>query len=131
MSRRGKKPAKGPLIRVELQPGRYVKMHRQDAIDQGLLKPKKKPKEKAPKKGRKPARDKMRRPERDKALSATANKPDTPPDDFTVIPGVGPATAGELQQHGIRTFEQLRKADVGFLHGRAQTAIEEWLNEAV
>ena len=33
---------KGPLVKVKIGPGRYAKMHRQDAIEAGLLKPKKK-----------------------------------------------------------------------------------------
>jgi predicted flap endonuclease-1-like 5' DNA nuclease len=82
------------LVRVEIAPGRFVKVRRDKA-------------------------DKMRRPGDNK-------RPRNPTDDFTAIPGVGQATAMQLQAHGIQTFAQLRTTDVGFLPTRAQTAIEEW-----
>jgi predicted flap endonuclease-1-like 5' DNA nuclease len=106
------KKGRGPLVRVELEPGRYVKMHREDARRAGLL----------PSKAQTPAGNKMRVPARDKAVSASANKSA----DFTTIAGVGTATAADLQEHGIQTLDQLRTADVGFLSSRAQSAIEEW-----
>lgn len=86
------------LVRVEISPGRFVKMHRAAA-------------------------DKMCQP------GSNKRPPRNPMDDFTTIPGVGEATAMQLQAHGIQTYAQLRTADVGFLPTRAQTAIEEWRDE--
>lgn len=118
---------KGPLVKVEISPGRFVKMHQADAIARGLILPEKK---------RRPTgRDKMRAPGRDKGAP-----PQSPPgggrddepeservDDFTVIPGVGPATARVLVTRGITTFEQLRQAgELTYLSERVNAAIEEW-----
>ncbi len=98
---------KGPLVRVELEPGRFVKVHKEDAREAGLLKQRRAP------------GDKMRKPSGDKAQAPA-------PADFTVIEGVGSATAATIQAQGIRTLEALRTADLGFLSGRAQAAVEAW-----
>jgi predicted flap endonuclease-1-like 5' DNA nuclease len=47
-------------------------------------------------------------------------------EDFTVISGVGKATNEKLHEEGIHTFEDLLEADVSFLPGAAQNAIETW-----
>lgn len=108
--------AKGPLVTVQLQPGRFVKMHRQDAIAQGLLQPEEK--------AQPPTGDKMRPAAKDKAAGIGAP---TTPDDLTTIPGVGQATARLLQARGINTFDQLRQAaTLDFLSAPARQAIEEW-----
>lgn len=95
---------KGPLVRVQKAPGQYVKMYEADAIRLGLLQEKSKP----------AGGDKMRKPERNKAVEPeTTDQPADPPkpdDDFTIIPGVGAATARALAAHGITTFEQLDDA---------------------
>lgn len=114
---------RGPLVKVEISPGRYVKMHQEDAIARGLI-----PSEK---KKRPAGRDKMRSPGRDKGAP-----PQPPPeggqnaattDDFTVIPGVGPATARALEAHGFSTLEQLREVgELTFLGSAINLAIEEW-----
>lgn len=129
---------KGKLVRVELQPGRFVKMFEADAVAQGLIEKKKRP----------ASGDKMRRPGGDKGNSPSPQPPPTgrgsmasadeaageekaaPLDDFTVIEGIGPATARALQARGIKTFEELRAAnDLGFLSSQAQTAIEQWRDD--
>jgi predicted flap endonuclease-1-like 5' DNA nuclease len=125
---------KGPLVRVELSPGRFVKMHREDAIAAGHI---------APQGG-----EKMRPAAENKMLTAAEDKgvvphpqPLYPPGtssqgergaseeeaDFTSIPGVGPATARALKARRIETFEQLRAAgQLDFVSPQAMQAIEKW-----
>jgi predicted flap endonuclease-1-like 5' DNA nuclease len=114
---------KGKLVRIELSPGRFVKMHEKDAIAQGLLKPKAQP----------PAKNKMKPPQGDKVVAPpdpSEGGKEKEGDDFTTIDGVGPATARALQAHGIATFEQLRQAHeasaLDFLSAQARQAIERW-----
>ena len=108
---------KGPLVKVEIRPGQFVKMYRDDAIAAGHLKAK----EPVQNKMQPQPANKMRLPEEDK-------EPDpAPADDFTSIPGVGPATARALVAHGITTFEQLRDAEnLDYLTETVKAAIEEW-----
>lgn len=110
---------KGPLVSVQLKPGRLVKMHRQDAIEAGLLQPKKK---------QKGAEDKMRRPAEDKGVSEGPAKQETAAegDDLTEIPGVGPSTAEKLRAQGLETLEALYRADLSALDGRTRRVIEKW-----
>ena len=126
---------KGPLVRVELQPGRFVKKYEEDAVLDGYAEdedgvwrlaaggPKKKGGKPQETKIRKPQEDKGKRPAEEKA---PAEEPPVPADDFTVIDGVGPATARALAAHEIRTFDELREARLDFLTGQALAAIEEW-----
>ena len=135
---------KGPLVRVHLGRGRYVKMYREDAERQGYLQPK----------ARRGAEDKLRAPEGDKgAQTPRAQTPgaQTPgaqtheteeenlpgcggvgeaprkeADDLTEIPGVGEATARALEARGIRAFAELRTASLEGLPGRIRAAIEAW-----
>lgn len=119
---------KGPLVRVQLQPGRFVKMHEEDAIAQGLLESK----------ARSAGQNKMRTPAANKGAGEQGGKgagePDTPPDpppadDLTAIAGVGKATARALQARGIDSFEKLRQATpekLNFLGKQALQAIEDW-----
>ena len=104
---------KGKLIRVELQPGRFVKMHRQHAIEAGLL-----------------GGPKIRKAPENKMVVPVMNKVEVEEpkyqDDFTEIPGVGPATIILLHSKGIFTFEQLRGADLSDLYYRARDAVEVW-----
>lgn len=115
---------KGKLIRVEIGPGQFRKMYEADAIEKGYIKPKNQPAE----------RDKMLRPQGDKvagqkSVSVSAETVSAPSDDFTQIPGVGPATARMLVANGITTFDQLRQASsLSFLPERALQAIETWRN---
>ena len=109
---------KGPLVRVQIGPNRFAKMHEQDAIARGLIE---KPKAKA-KKQRRPAADKRRRPAQNKAQSQ-------PVDAFVTIRGIGKATAEKLREMGIFTFEQLKTADIGGLSGRSWRAIQDWREE--
>lgn len=126
--------AKGPLVRVELQPGRYVKMYRADAIEAGHIKP-----DPAPPGGTKkrtPAEDKAIRPEGDKSVPRPpAPTPLNPPeegkaDDLTVIQGVGQATARALKARGIASFDELRAAleagRLDFLTTHVRGAIEDY-----
>lgn len=125
---------KGPLVRVEISPGRYVKMHRQDAIREGLLK------------AQEPAQNKAQAPAQNKGRTVVDETPitggDEPlpddldiskqppmPDPFKDIPGVGAATARALVSRGIRTFEQLREIDLDeldYLSAGARNAIRAW-----
>jgi predicted flap endonuclease-1-like 5' DNA nuclease len=108
---------KGPLVKVEIGPGQYVKMYEADAIKQGHIKSK--PAEK----------NKMLTPERDKAKEEAKPQYEPPKtsDDFTEIAGVGPATARSLMAHGITTFQELIDAgDLDFVSPQTMKAIEEW-----
>lgn len=113
---------KGPLVKVELQPGRFVKMYRQDAIDKGLLA--------APEtKSQPPAENKMLPPADNKAATPPAPPAPIEPDDFATIQGVGKATARALAAHGIATFPQLKAAgELAYLTAAANKAIEDWRN---
>lgn len=105
---------KGPLIKVQLAPGQYVKMYQADAIAKGLIEP-------PATKMQPPAQNKMRQPEAEKTPEPE------PADDFTEIPGVGPATARALAAHGITTFEQLRQAgELDYVTAATMAAIEAW-----
>lgn len=129
---------KGPLVRVELQPGRYVKKYEADAVRDGYAEDEDgvwrlgvagpDPKKKAPQetKIRKPQEDKGKRPPEEKEAEQQETKA---MDDFTVIDGVGPATARALAAHDIRTFDELRAANLDFLTGQALAAIEEWRDD--
>lgn len=112
---------KGKLVRVEISPGRFVKIYESDL-------------------------QKMKTPQSNKILKTeTANKsesnPDAdvvgsvpvfeeqPSDDLGSIAGIGPATVRALAAHGIETFEQLRSAgELVFLSSRVNEAIEIWRN---
>jgi predicted flap endonuclease-1-like 5' DNA nuclease len=104
---------------VELEPGRFVKMHREHARARGLLPDQQK------KKRRKLARDKRLRPVDDKRQRTNEQKA-AQADDLTEIPGVGPATAQKLRERGLGTFEALRSADLGAFDTRTRQAIEDW-----
>jgi hypothetical protein len=112
---------KGKLVRVELSPGRVVKMYEQDAIERGLI-----PAPKEQKKRGRPKGSKILKPQGNKSLE-TKELP--PTDDFTQIDGVGPATARALQARGIRTFEDLRNAgDLHFVSESIRKSIEKYLD---
>lgn len=115
VSNQANRAQRGPLIRVTHPNGMVTKMYQQDAIDAGLIP------------GRKAAP-----PPENKLASLPENKAslpeETPPDDFTTIPGVGQASARSLVAQGIRTFAQLRKADLETvtLSKTVINAIEAW-----
>lgn len=121
--------AKGPLVRVELSPGRYAKMYRADVEAQGLtdkVHPADRDKLSRPQtdKTAPPAGDKMAPPQADKAAETT---PPPEPDDFATIDGVGKATARALAAHGITTFDQLKAAGpLPYLTATVNEALEEW-----
>lgn len=125
---------KGPLVRVEVGPGRYAKMYRADVEKQGLadkVHPADKDKLRRPAgdKVQPAAGDKLQPPAGDKVESPPAVPPAVEPDDFTAIPGVGKATARALVGHGIKTFEQLKAAGtLAYLTPAAMKAIEDWRN---
>ena len=129
--------SKGPLVKVEISPGRTVKMHREDAIRQGLLKaqPAAQNKAQAPaaNKAQAPAQNKVgestEAPADEYGAQADISKLPPLPDLFKEIPGVGAATARALVARGIRTFEQLRQADLDemdYLSSNVRQAIEAW-----
>ena len=142
--------AKGPLVRVKLSPGRYVKMYEADAIAAGHLPPKAAPKVEKPK-GKPAQENKGRRPEGDKVkvadvpllvetavketavASAESGASAEAGDDFTTIGGIGKATARLLAAHGIVTFDELREAategQLSFMSSQQQQAIETWKEE--
>jgi len=111
---------KGPLVKVKIRGSQFVKMYEADAIAKGLLPSKAKPQ----------ADNKMRLPT-DMQNKSTPPEPEVESaplaDDFTTIPGVGPATARALVANGITTFEQLRQAGVlTYVTPRTMQAIEKW-----
>jgi predicted flap endonuclease-1-like 5' DNA nuclease len=119
---------KGPLVRVELSPGRFVKMHREDAIAAGHIAPQggEKNMPAAENKMRPAAEDKFHEPAGDKA-PPTPQRGEEEEADFTSIPGVGPATARALKARGIVTFAALRVAgQLDFISPQARGAIEQW-----
>jgi len=109
---------KGPLVKVQIGRGQYVKMYEADAIAKGLL----------PSKAKPPADNKMRLSTENKSAPPETEVESTPPaDDFTTIAGVGPATARALVANGITTFEQLRQAGaLGYVTPKTMQAIEAW-----
>ena len=111
---------KGPLVKIQIGKGQFKKMYEADAIAQGLLPAKAKPQ----------AENKMRLPTTTQNKSAPQDpEVESSPsaDDFTTIPGVGPATARALLANGIITFEQLRQAGVlSYVTPRTMQAIEAW-----
>jgi len=109
---------KGPLVKVLIGRGQYVKMYEADAIAKGLL----------PSKAKPPADNKMRLPTENKSTPPETELENTPPaDDFTTIAGVGPATARALMANGINSFEQLRQAGaLGYVTPKTMQAIEAW-----
>jgi predicted flap endonuclease-1-like 5' DNA nuclease len=98
---------KGKLVKIEVSPGRLVKMYEADAIAAGHIK--------AKTKALPAAEDKMLLPAENKTA-----------DDFSAIPGIGPAAARAIAAHGIATYDDLKAADLSFLPKRAQEAIEAW-----
>jgi predicted flap endonuclease-1-like 5' DNA nuclease len=117
---------KGPLVKVQIGKGQYVKMYEADAIAQGKLPSKAKP---APaNKMRDPAATQNKSvPQEPEAESA----PPEPADDFTTIPGIGKGTARALVANGITTFEQLRLAGtLKYLTPKTRQAIEDWRGRA-
>ena len=111
--------SKGKLIRVQISEGRVVKMYEADAIAKGYIA--------APQtKAQSPAQNKMRLPAENKAPELEPEEVPEP-DDFTVIDGVGPATARALAASGITTFAQLAVAgELDYPTAAANAAIEEW-----
>lgn len=112
----------GPLVKVEISPGRIVKMYKEDAIAEGYLPPEIK--------AMPPAENKMiPRSENKAAAPPVIEPPKTGPDDFTTILGVGRATSRALQARGVTTFEQLRQAGaLDYVSESAMKAIEAWRN---
>lgn len=120
---------KGPLVKVKISEGRFVKMYEADAIAQGLIPD--------PKKARPRPHDKMLSPEGDKSATGAMRQsgepepePPAPPPvmaDFESIEGIGPASARALAAHGITTFDELAAAEkLSFLTPQAREAIEAW-----
>lgn len=112
--------SKGPLVRVEIAPGRFVKMYRADAVPWLGPDPKAAPAVTATK-AAPPTENKMMPPVENK------NAETVEPDDFATIPGIGRASARALTARGITTFAQLRQAtSLDFLSPAAQAAVVTW-----
>jgi predicted flap endonuclease-1-like 5' DNA nuclease len=112
---------KGKLIRVEVSPGRIVKMYEADAVAQGLIEPSK---EKAA-----PTTKQKPKPQDKQQLPGETKEPEqpAPADDFTVIDGVGPATARALAANGITTLDELASAgELDYLTATVNAAIQTW-----
>ena len=109
---------KGPLVKMQIGPGRFVMMFEADVRAQGMLSSKVKPK----------AVKKMRRPAENKSIPQENESESTPKaDDFTTIPGIGKGTARALAANGITTFEQLRQAGtLSYIPSGTMQAIEAW-----
>ena len=101
---------KGPLVKVQIGPRRWVKMYEADAIAKGYL----------PAKARPQAENKMRQPAADKGPAVV----EPVRDDFRVISGVGKSTVEALHERGIYTFDQLMESELDFLPGKVRLAIE-------
>jgi len=101
-------------------------MYEQDAIEAGHIKPKRQ--EPAQDKQRRKVQDKQRRPQQDKAAELEPElEPEAEVADFTVIEGVGKATARALAANGITTFDELRDAgELDYLTPQVNEAIETW-----
>lgn len=128
-----KRREKGPLVKIQIAPGQFVKMYHADAVAAGHLPPEKG--DATSLTGEKmlpPTGNKIRLPAEDKGVSAETPHPalagaqSAGKDNFTSIPGVGLATARLLTSRGITTFAQLRTADVSFLSGAARAGVEQW-----
>lgn len=124
------------MVRVELSPGRFVKMHRADVEGTeraDAVHPADAHKLKRPQgdKALPPAGDKRAPAQGDKAENPNSQipNPNEAADDFATIAGVGKATARALAAHGIRTFEQLKAAgSLDYITPAAMSAIEAWRN---
>jgi len=122
---------KGPLIRVEIAPGMFVKKYREDAIAEGLIKdPKKKTKKPKKNKSLPPSKDKNLPPEKEKkpvSADTISDESAQKADDFKSIKGVGIGAARALESHGIVTFEQLREAgNLDYLTQKVNKSIQAW-----
>lgn len=117
---------KGPLIKVEIRTGQFLKMYESDAIAKGLIQKKAPP---GKNKMITPGGNKKQDPAPDKNKAPTPEKTETEnqSDDFTEISGVGPATQRALKTHGIETFQDLMMAtDLSFLTPGVVEVIEKW-----
>lgn len=119
---------KGPLIKVEISPGRYVKMYQADAEADGLVKPSEKALPATGNKMLPPSANKMAEKTEGVADPGAAAPADpAAADNFATIQGIGMASARALVARGITTFEQLRQAtQLDFLSATARQAVEKW-----
>lgn len=105
---------KGPLVRVEIRPGQFVKIHQSEL--------------KNPSKAIYPQGDKLDH-------AAVQNKQTIEPgpvdpvvfDDLAAIHGLGQASARALNENGILTFAQLAAAgELSYLAPKVNASIMEW-----
>lgn len=57
----------------------------------------------------------------------------TPADDLTAVKGIGPVTAGKLNEAGITTLDELASADAGDLSaaiGSSESTVSRWIAAA-
>lgn len=99
---------KGKLIRVEISPGRFVKMYESDVKKETKI-------------AKKPTENKG-------ALTPVNPDPvEVVSDTLADIPGIGKATERSLNDHGIYTFDQLFIAgELPFLTDKSNQKIEDW-----
>jgi predicted flap endonuclease-1-like 5' DNA nuclease len=109
---------KGKLVTVTGPRGYGVKMYEQDAIAQGLI----------PGKKAQPAKENKMMPQPQNKLAPAPVETKELIDDLTTIDGIGKATERALNARGIKTFEQLRAANVDFLSPMVKAKIEDWRN---
>lgn len=66
-------------------------------------------------------------------VDSDAGPDDRPPDDLTEIKGIGPVTAGKLQDAGVVSFDQLANADAAILAdtvGTSEATMAKWIEAA-
>ena len=103
---------KGPLVRVEIAPGQFVKMYKSDV------------------------QNKSRHPESNKIAPGPAGNKDmedldiqdsVESEDLTVIPGVGKASERALNENGLFTLYQIyTSGEFGFLSENVNSKIQAW-----
>jgi predicted flap endonuclease-1-like 5' DNA nuclease len=121
---------KGKLVRVEIAPGRFVKMYEADAKQvQSKMQPQ--------------VQNKMVVPTQNKSVSLPVEELSMEIDEieeegfedvqedveeFTAIPGIGEAAAKKIIEQGIRNIIQLEQSNWNFLPKNARKALEEYFN---
>lgn len=123
-----------PLVIVKLGPNRWAKVYESDAIARGL--PYEKERRKGVNKQRVPLKNKAEEfPPLPLATSSivapekTVVEKPSDPDNFSMIPGIGPSTTELLYSQGVMTFGDLEELDLEeaeWLNARAISAILEW-----
>lgn len=107
---------KGKLVRVEISPGRFIKMHEADLSENKLAVS---DANKIDKSGAS-----------NKAASDAAGDPPIEADDLSSISGVGKASERVLNDHDFYTFKDLAAAgELAFLTPKVNEKIQAWRDE--